>query len=271
MTSFPTLLRVEMSRALARRAVRVLIGTALLGIAIASLVAFANTTEADVAASRDGHIARVADWWNGTGDSVLTVTLLLLAIGALIGGATVAGAEWRAGTVATTITWEPRRGRLLGARIASAAFLAAVISVLLQATLFVAVLPTILTKGSFDGVDGEWGASMASAVGRSALLCALAAVIGACVANLGRNTSATLAVAFVELAVIEGIVRAVWPRHARWLLGENIATFVTWKEMEDVTFHRGPLTSAVTLGLYGATLVVAAVALFRRRDLGVAT
>jgi ABC-type transport system involved in multi-copper enzyme maturation permease subunit len=269
MTSFLTLYRVECRRALARRAVRGLIGVALLGCAIAGVVAFANIDQAEVNGFEPTP-ARLTDLWidGNRSESVLVPTFLFLGVGALIGGATVFGAEWRAGTVSTVVTWVPRRASLLLARFAAAASLAAVISVALQATLVLAFLPTMLVKGSTSGVDGAWLVDLGTVVLRSMAFCGLAAAIGGAVANIGRNTTATLAAAFVWMAIVEAIVRGVWPARARWLLGENIVTFLEWERLDTTTaFERGPGTSALTLAVYGAGLIGLAVTLFHRRDL----
>ena len=270
MSGFWTLFGVEVRRALARRLVRVLVAVAVLACAVAGVVVFVTTSAADVAAA-DHHVARLVDLWSNGEDSLLGVTVAFLAIGALIGGASVVGAEWRAGTVVTMATWAPRRGRVLLARFAACAVLAAVISVALQMLLVLAVLPTMLSKGSTSGIDGAWVGDLAFAVGRSMAICALAALVGATVASIGRNTTATLAVAFVELAVVESIVRGVWPERARWLVGENLATFLPWRPMENVSFERGPGLAAVTLLLYAIVLTVVATVLFRRRDIAATT
>ena len=112
MTPFPRLLAVEARRALSRRAVWFLIGIALLGIVLTGTIAFAGSNDFDP--GRPGpDIARLTDLWvQGGGDGALTATLLFLGVGALIGGATVTGAEWQHGTVVTVATWEVRRVRL---------------------------------------------------------------------------------------------------------------------------------------------------------------
>src|SRR5689334_15324542 len=99
------LLVVEMRRALHRRVVWVLIGLALVGCALAGVLAFtssAGRTLAELHADGATHPAVLRDWWiSGGDDGAVTIASLFLLLGGVIGGATVAGAEWRAGTVAT--------------------------------------------------------------------------------------------------------------------------------------------------------------------------
>lgn len=265
--SFWTVYRVECRRALARRAVRVLILIALAGCVIAGVVALVQTEQAEVLYD-DAHVARLDNLWRAGGeDSTFLVTILFLGIGALIGGSTVAGGDWRAGSIATLVTWVPSRLTLLGARFLAIGSLAAVISVLLQAALVLALLPVILIKGDTSGIDGEWLISLGAFLLRSMSLCALAALVGATIANIGRNTTATLGVAFVWMAIVEAIVRGVWPERARFLLGENIATFLTWEQLDGTEFQRGPLVAAITLTGYAALLLAVSLALFQRRDI----
>src|SRR4051794_6619128 len=120
--TFINLWRVEVRRSLHRRVVWVLILVALIGIVVFGVIAFATSSSLDVGLSRargEHHPAIMADWWiPGDGDTVITVTTFFLLMGALIGGASVVGGEWRAGTVTTVLTWEPVRVRLHAARIA---------------------------------------------------------------------------------------------------------------------------------------------------------
>jgi hypothetical protein len=267
-TSFATLVVVEARRALARRGVQALVVVALLGIAIAAVVGYVTSAGFEAStASSDPHVARLADYWGRGGETVMTVTVVFLAIGALLGGATVAAADWRAGTMTTLCTWEVRRGRLLAARFLAAGSLAVLIAWALQVVFMAAMLPTILGRGTTAGVDGDWLAGLAYAAGREALVIALAAVLGAAIASIGRNTTAALAAAFVYLAIVEGIVRGVWPERARWLIGENATVLLSGAPLDDAPFVREPVLAAITLAVYVVILSGVAVELFRRRDI----
>lgn len=270
MTPFLTLVAVEARRALARRLVHVLLVIGALGAVAAGVIVRLTQSAAEIAAS-ERHIGRLTDLWHADGDAALMPTIVFLGIGALIGGASVVGAEWRWGTVTTVLTWSPRRGRLLAARLVAVASLAAVLSLALQGLFMAALVPTWLGPGTVDGVNGSWVGAVVAALARSAAVCAVAAAIGGAVASIGRNTTAALAAAFVELAVVEAIVRGAFPKHARWLVGENVATFVTWRPMTGVSFERGPGVAGLTLVWYLALLAGTAIVLFRRRDLVGAT
>ena len=78
---------------------------------------------------------------DGGEDSFLLTAALFLVVGAAICGASVAGAEWKAGTITTVLTWEPSRRRLHAARTASAAILAFAIGFALEVVFLAACRP----------------------------------------------------------------------------------------------------------------------------------
>ena len=139
---------------------------------------------------------------------------LLPRLGGIIGGASVAGAEWRAGTVGTVLTWEPRRTRLLTARMGAAVILAAAIATLLQLLSLVLLLPAVLVNGTTAGADTGWWLALAAALVRASTLTALAALLALSIANIGRNTTAALAAIAGWLLVGEGLVRGLKPQWA---------------------------------------------------------
>lgn len=210
----------------------------------------------------------LTDLWSATGDddSVWAVTSVFLGIGALIGAASMVGAEWKAGTFTTLLTWEPRRVRLAVAKLGAAAILAAVVTILLQLVLAAALFPTMALKGTTSGADGEWLRAAAGGLGRSGALAGLAAVTGAGVAMVGRNTAAALGGAFAYLAIGESILRAWKPAQSRWLLGENATIFLTGRRLEGAPFERPVALATVTLVGYTLAIAAAATVSLRSRD-----
>jgi hypothetical protein len=264
------LLWVEMRRALHRRLVWVLIAVALVGCVILGIVAFvdsAGKTVAELRASGE-HPATMAAWWvAGGGDGTLMIAAFPLFLGGLIGGASVAGAEWKMGTVTTVLTWEPRRVRLQLARVASAFLLAAAIGFILQGMFLLSAVPAVATHGSTAGVDAGWWWSLVAAMARISLITAGAAALGASLATIGRNTSFGLVAGFGWMAIGENLVRAYKPGLSQLLLGENIAIALTWAPLEGVEFTRSEVEAAGTLVLYAALIVGAATWSFKRRDI----
>lgn len=215
----------------------------------------------------EGSGLRLVDLWEfDGGDSFLVVTFVFLGIGALIGASSMVGAEWKAGTFTTLLTWEPRRVRVAVAKLAAVGLLGMAAALVLQALFTTALLPAILIRGSTEGADAEWTRTLLGGVGRGAVLTGIGAVVGASVAMIGRSTSATLGVAFAYLAIGEAIVRAWKPKMARWLVGENSAIFLTGRELEQAPFERPVSLAAIWLVVMTLALAAAATATFRTRD-----
>jgi ABC-type transport system involved in multi-copper enzyme maturation permease subunit len=264
------LVLVEMRRALTRRAIRVLILIGVLLIVLTASIALAKSGNFD-ARSTDQHIARMTSMWpegqnDADSDSVLSIAGFFLVVGALFGGATALGAEWRVGTMTTLLTWEPRRVRLLVAKLAACAALAFVIGVLLQALLLAALVPTYVVHGTTAGADASWWAGYAGAVARMAVLAACGAAVGGALAALARNTVATLIAAFVYLNILENVARAWKPWLGRYLIGDNAAAFLLGRVVRGDEYTREPIAGLVILLVYLAILSTAAIALFARRD-----
>jgi ABC-2 type transport system permease protein len=264
-----------MRRALHRHVVWVLIALALVGCIATGVIAFvdsAGKSLAELHVNGASHPAVMRDWWiQGGEDPALGISFFFLLLFAFFGGASVAGAEWRAGTVTTVLTWEPRRLRVFASRTAACGVLAAIIAFAMQAIFLGFLLPAVLMHGSTAGTDSVWWTSLLWAVVRASLLTGVAAMLGVALATIGRNTAFAVLTVFMWLAVFEGVVRGVKPGWAQYLWGENVATSITWAQLSDVEFRRGPLVALGTVLFYAAVFVVAAAISFRRRDIASTT
>jgi hypothetical protein len=265
------LLAVEINRAVHRRVVRVLILIALLGCVLAGVISFVDSSGKTVAmlnANDELHPAVLTNWWVADrADGAILIAALFLLIGGAIGGASVAGAEWRAGTITTMLTWEPRRIRLNLARTAACGIAAFVIAFALQAIFLAAFLPAVLANGTTGGAGVQWWSSLALVLARTALLTSLAAMLGVALATLGRNTAFAFAALFGWIAVVEGLVRSLRPGWTQYLFGENVGTVMPWKQLGNVSFTRGPVLALCTLVAYTLVIVAGATIAFERRDI----
>jgi len=257
-----TLVGVEIRRCLARRLVRWLVLIGVVGCATTGY--FAHR------AARHDELTdpfRLVELWVPGGDSILGFAGIFLIIGAVVGGASMIGAEWRAGTFSTLLTWEPRRVRVAVAKLVACAVVAFAISVVLLVLWCIAFLPAGLGPGTTEGIDAAWFRSLVGAVLRLGALIGLAASFMAAIALIGRNTAAALGVAFGYLFVFEQIIHSWKPWASRFLLGPNGAIFTTGADLETETFTRSTATAGLTLLGYVLALSTAGVMLFRRRDL----
>lgn len=256
------MLEVEVRRCLARRLVRWLVAIGALSCVLISVI-----TRAKVPPSGSPDEFRLVSLWSPGGDSILGIASFFLLIGAVLGGASMIGAEWRAGTIGTLLTWEPARARVAVAKLVACGLVAAVIAGLLQVLFCLAFVPAALGRGTTAGVDLDWLQSLGGAVLRSSLLVGLAAVLMASIAMLGRNTSAALGVAFGYMMIFENLLRAWKPWTTRLLLGENGAILITGDDLATASFSRSTLAAGLTLCAYVGGVALVAVASFWRRDL----
>ncbi len=265
-----SLLVVEMRRALRRRVVRVMILLALVGCVVAGVIAFtssAGTTPSELHRHGEPHPAVLTDWWIADrSDGAVLIASFFLLLGAVATGAAVAGSEWRAGTITTVLTWEPRRVRLNLARTAACGIVAFAVAIVLQVVFLASFLPAVLANGSTAGADADWWWSLTAAIARTGLLTALAAMLAVALATLGRNTAFALAAVFAWMAVVENLIRGLRPGLAQYLWAANIGTVVPWRQMRGVEFTRSPALALGTIVLYTAVFVVLATLSFRRRD-----
>lgn len=268
------LIWTEMRRTLRRRAVRVLVSLALLGCALAGVVAFFGSQGKTVTQMRlddEGHPAIMTDWWMADShEGFLVIAMFFLVLGAFFGGATVAGGEWRAGTMTTLLTWEPRRLRLHAARSLSAAVLATVLSFALQIVFLASFLPAVWAHGTTEGVDSSFWIGLVVAMARTSMITASATLLAIALATAARNTAFAVITVFAWMAVIENLIRGLRPSLAPWLWAENVATVMTWNQLPDVDFTRGPLAALTTLLVYCGIVIVGAAVSFHRRDIGTA-
>jgi ABC-2 family transporter protein len=190
----------------------------------------------------------------------------LLAILCLVLGASFIGAEWQKGTITTALTWEPRRGRLLGIKFAAVALTGFTFCVMAQVILAAALWPVAALRGSTAGLDVMWLRGAAGMALRVAAIGSLTAVVGCAIATVGRNTAAALGVAFVYFGVLEGLVRGLRPTWQPWLLGDNAAQFISNQPQGPAMVGRTTADVTLTLLAYAAASIAIATTFFIRRD-----
>jgi ABC-type transport system involved in multi-copper enzyme maturation permease subunit len=247
------LLASEWMRFRSRRLVRILALLAAIGILLVVVVAAVTTHPPD-----ELRLSDLPEVLHG----VAFVTIL---IGLVIGASSV-GASWQTGTITTILTWETRR-----IRVALSRGLVVGVGVFVLALALLSFLSLVVTiaagvRGSTTTPPGWLGEVVGIGV-RVSIVAACASLIGGAVATIGRNTAAALGGVFVYLAVLEGVLRGFRPASARYLLGDNIVTFVVGDPMNpyrDIVLTPG--RAGVVIGAYVALLVVAGLVMFRVRD-----
>jgi hypothetical protein len=200
------------------------------------------------------------------------------AVAAVLGfliGATWIGAEWSSRSIVALLFWEPRRWRVVTAKVAVLAGAAALLGVLAQGLWLAMAGIVYAVDGDRAGMPaGLWGRLLALD-GRAALLTVLAALAGFGLANLTRNTGAALGAGFVYFAVVETAVRVLRPTWQPWLMS-NDAVALMFPGGLRIFIQDGAqgheylirnLPAGITLACVTAVVVGAGAVLFARRDL----
>ncbi len=255
------LVRVELLRIVSRRALKLLL---LLMLGVVVLIG--------VFATRDAvRIEGTADWqFPIRARETADITAGLLTVFAFVAGATYAGADWAAGTVQTLLTWEPRRVRVIVAKVVGLGLFLVMVGVLLQLALAGVCAVATSRGGTFDGIDGDFWGRLLRADARALSLGVLIGWLSFGIASLTRNTGAALGVGFVYLAILENVLRVFAPWSNRFLIGNAIAVWIGGpQQVEDAGkwsfFYTRDLALTVLVG-YVVLVVGVMTGMFARRD-----
>jgi ABC-type transport system involved in multi-copper enzyme maturation permease subunit len=197
-------------------------------------------------------------------NAIATISVLSYLLAVVIGASAV-GAEYRAGTVTTILTWEPRRVRLLVARLAAAAVVAMAFFLLVQLAFIGAWALGVAINGR-SGTGGDFWRDVALLLARATVIAGALAVISGAIATIGKNTAAAMGIWFGYLIAIEAILRSQVEGLIPWFLTPNVGALYGW---ESVTQNGHTVTGgegALRLALYVVLFGVAAVTIFQRRD-----
>ncbi|MBI2238397.1 MAG: hypothetical protein HYU54_07735 [Actinobacteria bacterium] len=238
-----------------RRLVRTVAALGALGIVAAGVIV-AVRSRPEIGADPRFPLILLPDILKGTSIPLIIASWLL--------GASFIGADWHAGTVATLLTWEPRRVRVIVTKAVACVAVVLAVAVALQALLSVVLAVVAAARGTTEGVDGAWLRETVGVGLRTAAMSSIAAVMGFAVASIGRNTAAALGAGFAYLAVIENLVRGLRPRWQPWLMSDNAAVFVTGGG--GFSFDRTAVQAGALLAMYAAALLIVGVVAFRARD-----
>jgi ABC-2 type transport system permease protein len=204
-------------------------------------------------------LAELSDILKGT-------SFILIVLGLVIGASSV-GADWQAGTMAALLTWEPRRVRIFLVRAAVVLGSVFVLAVALQCVLALELAAAAALRGTTVGTGSPWLRGVAGTVSRIGLAAAFGASLGVALAMVGRNTAAALGVAFGYLAIVESLLRGFIPKISPSLISTNLVVLVDGRAGRSDTGSLIAVGGAsITIAVYAAVSLVAALVLFRTRD-----
>lgn len=271
---FGALLGSEVRRLAARRAVRWCLGVALL-IVIALVVVNAVRSTGTGFGDHTMYLRQI--WLEGR-DGVRETALLSIGVYLMIVGvaiaATAIGADYRAGTVGTLLTWEPRRVRVVTARLLAIGVVTVGTYVIVIGVFVGGWTLGAAVRGSTAGLGPDFWTNIGGIAGRSMVAVLVLAGITAGLALLTRGAVGALIIWFGYLVGIEGILAGRVPRLRSWLLIENLGPFLEGRTLRthfqgagstvELVVHPGP--GLVRVLVITAIVVLAGILAFARRD-----
>jgi len=205
-----------------------------------------------------------------------TFTVLL----GVVLGASLAGADWTTGTMATLLTWEPRRIRVLLIRAIVVLIIVVVATLFLQAFLLAGFRLTVALRGSSVGAPSTWLKEAVEAILRVSTVAGAFGLVALAVAMVGRSTVAAVGALFGYLILFEGVIAGFRPSIQDRLLVRAAEVIVGQQPIYDQSRDAIALAQAtgqppvllglteasVVLAVYVVVLVVVALIAFRVRD-----
>jgi hypothetical protein len=155
---------------------------------------------------------------------VVAVSLLGFVI-----GTSFIGAEWASGTMASLLTWEPRRIRVLVAKLAAPIVVLVIVGVVAIALGLGGAWLIAATRGTTADTTSHAVNLMIARGGRGLLLIGLLTGAGCAIAGFTRHTVAALVATVAYLVIVENILRHLEPGWERWFLTSNAAAVLTGK------------------------------------------
>lgn len=267
-----TLFTTEVRRLVHRRMLLWLV-LVMLGLVVTIVVINAATSDT-TSLDRDAAM-RTTDLWlrDATArrlgvdarNRVATISVLSYLLIAVLGASAV-GAEYRAGTVTTILTWEPRRVRLLAARLAAAAFVGMALYALVHVVFVGGWATGAAVNGVTAGANSSFWRELVAVLARGTLVAGAIAVISGAIATLGRNTAAALGIWFGYLVAVEAILAGQVKATTPWLLTVSTGALYGWQRVSINGHGVGPVGGTLHLALYLVVIGGVALAVFRRRD-----
>ncbi len=221
----------------------------------------------------------VQDIAGGTGlDSYFLPIAALLPLMAFVIGASYFGADVKTGTIEQILTWEPRRARLLAARLVSAfvgvAFLVALLAVLYVILTF--VLATLV--GTTDGTNAEFWTNVAGAVLRLAVAGGLFGAFGMGVTVLTNNSLASIVGFIIYWFIIDSLIGVFLPRLSVFSPITNATAFANGSSVErlsgsvftgnaETIVSHGPAAAGLILLAWVLGALVLSALVFQQRDI----
>jgi ABC-2 type transport system permease protein len=275
------LARVEVRRLRSRRMAKMIVGVLAFGVLAAiPLLDWAIAQQARI--DHDAEIERCVagerrcqqaippvdpDFKPSDVEDVTTNTAALMILLGFIVGASFIGADWQAGVIPTTLSWESRRTRVYFAKLA-----AVVVSVFAVALVWHALFDGALTgltalEGTLGEADGEWLWTVTGLALRVSAVAAGAALFGYAAGHIGRSTAGALGLGLGYVFAVENVVGSNFRPLRPWMMFWDSTVFVKgeFEAGGDVPGRSTPEAGVVLLA-YAIGITLVALWGFRTRD-----
>jgi ABC-2 type transport system permease protein len=126
-------------------------------------------------------------------------------------GASLGGADWTTGSITTLLTWEPRRIRVLLIRAIVVVLVILAATLFLQAILLAAFRLAVAARGTSIGAPSTWLSEAGKAIFRVSVVASAFGLIALAIAMVGRSTVAAVGVLFGYLILFEGVIAGFRP------------------------------------------------------------
>jgi ABC-2 type transport system permease protein len=206
---------------------------------------------------------------------------LLLFIAFLI-GASFVGAEFSSGAIGNWLTFEPRRMRVYGSKLAGAAIGLVPVAIVITGVLMLGTYLIVDHYGTTASTTGETWGNLFEMTGRIVLTTAAGAALGGVVGLLLRHTAAAIGLVMGYVVIVEAVFGGFLAEIQPWLIRLNFDAFIghgakyfveecdggggnyTCNLIEKhLSFEHG----AWYLSIAAAVLVLLGALVFRRRDI----
>ncbi|MCP4961207.1 MAG: hypothetical protein GY925_18325 [Actinomycetia bacterium] len=210
--------------------------------------------------------------------SILGPVSSLLPLMAFVIGASYIGADVKTGVLEQILTWEPRRLRVLAARLLAAGSGVAILAMALGAFLVGLLFALAATTGTVDGTTGELWGNIGLAIVRLGLASALFCAFGLGVTVLVNNSVGSIVGFVIYYFVVESLTALFLRRVSVYLPITNASAFADGSDVERiegsafvedvavVSVH-SYLVAGLLLLAWTALAIIAAAIIFQRRDI----
>lgn len=221
----------------------------------------------------------VEDIAGGVGlDSYFFPIAVLLPLMAFVIGSSYFGADVKTGMIEQILTWEPRRMRLLLARLISSvvgvAILVAILAVIYVGLTF--VLAGLV--GTTDGTNGEFWGNVVKAIVRLAVAGGLFCAFGLGVTVITNNSLASIVGFFIYWFIIENLIGVFLRKISVYAPITNATAFANGSNVEriegsafqedvELVVSHGWQTAGLIMAGWTLLAIVVGAFMFNRRDI----